>query len=58
MISVITEGVSRDQFMARHRANHVSIAYAGNREEALHALRVKAAMCAELDIAVLCALQL
>jgi hypothetical protein len=59
MVSVVTEGVSRDQFMARHRANHVSIAYAGNREEALHALRVKTAMCAELDIAVhLCGLQL
>ncbi len=52
MVSVVTEGVSRDAFMARHRANHVSIAYAGSRAEALHALAVKASMCAELGIAV------
>jgi L-fucose isomerase-like protein len=52
MVSVITEGVSRDQFMARHRANHVSIAYASDREQALHALGVKAAMCAGLDMHV------
>lgn len=52
MVSVITEGVSRDQFMARHRANHVSIAYARSREEALRALAVKAAMCSGLGIQV------
>jgi hypothetical protein len=52
MVSVITEGVSRDAFMARHRANHVSIAYAGSREEAMRALQVKAAMCAALGITV------
>ena len=58
MVSVVTEGVSRDQFMARHRANHVNIAYASSRKEALHALYVKAAMCSELDIKVhLCGLQ-
>lgn len=59
MISVVTEGVSRDQFMARHRANHVSIAYAGSRSEALHALAVKAAMCSALNIQVnLCGVNL
>jgi hypothetical protein len=52
MVSVVTEGVSRDAFMARHRANHVSIAYAGSRDEAMQALAVKASMCAELGIAV------
>ena len=50
MVSVVTEGVSRDAFMARHRANHVSIAYAADRAQALHALAVKASMCAELGI--------
>jgi hypothetical protein len=59
MVSVVTEGVSRDQFMARHRANHVSIAYANSREEALRALAVKAAMCAELHLHVhLCGVSL
>jgi hypothetical protein len=59
MVSVITEGVSRDQFMARHRANHVNIAYAESREDALHALSVKAAMCTALDISVhICGLNL
>jgi hypothetical protein len=59
MVSVVTEGVSRDAFMARHRANHVSIAYAGDRSEAMHALAVKAAMCAELGITVhLCGVSL
>lgn len=52
MVSVATEGVSRDQSMARHRANHVSIAYANSREEALRALAVKAAMCSELNLKV------
>lgn len=52
MISVITEGIGRDAFMARHRANHVSIAYAGSHEEALKALTVKASMCAALGIRV------
>jgi L-fucose isomerase-like protein len=52
MVSVVTEGVDRDAFMARHRANHVSIAYAGSRDEALRALQVKAGMCAALGITV------
>ncbi|MBS1822796.1 MAG: fucose isomerase, partial [Acidobacteria bacterium] len=54
MVSVVTEGVGRDGFMARHRANHVSIAYAGSREEALKALAVKASMCDALGISVHC----
>jgi len=59
MVSVVTEGVSHDQFMARHRANHVSIAYANSHEEALRALAVKAAMCAELHLKVhLCGVSL
>jgi L-fucose isomerase-like protein len=52
MVSVVTEGVSRDQFMARHRANHVSIAYASSRDEAMKALALKAAMAAELGLSV------
>ncbi|MBS1801204.1 MAG: fucose isomerase [Acidobacteria bacterium] len=54
MVSVVTEGVDRNGFMARHRANHVSIAYAGSREEALKALTVKASMGVALGISVHC----
>ena len=52
MVSAVFEGVSRDAFMARHRANHVSIAYAPTAEGARKALAVKAAMFYELGISV------
>lgn len=52
MVSVIMKGISRDQFMARHRANHVSIAYAGTHQEARRALLVKASAFAQLGVAV------
>ena len=38
--------------MARHRANHVNVAYAPSAELADKALATKAAMLAELGIAV------
>jgi len=44
--------VSRDQLMARHRANHVNVAYAPSAEMADKALATKAAMLAELGITV------
>lgn len=52
LVSATFDGVSRDAFMARHRANHVSIAYAGSAEEAAKALAVKAAMFDALGIRV------
>jgi len=45
-------GITRDQFMARHRANHLNVAYAPSPQEADAALATKAAMFAELGIAV------
>jgi hypothetical protein len=45
-------GVTRDQFMARHRANHLNVAYAPNEEMANKALAAKAIMMAEMGIAV------
>jgi hypothetical protein len=45
-------GVNRDQFMARHRANHVSVAYARSSDEADKVLVAKSAMFAELGIKV------
>ena len=59
MVSVVLEGISRDQFMARHRANHINIAYATDRIQALYALSVKAVMAAALDVHVhLCGVSL
>ncbi len=52
MVNAIFDGVSRDSFMARHRANHVSIAYAPDAKAAAEALAVKAAMFHELGIKV------
>lgn len=52
MMHAILHGVTRDQFMARHHANHVNVAYAPSAEVADKALAAKAAMMAELGIEV------
>jgi hypothetical protein len=52
MISATFDGITRDAFMARHRANHVSIAYAPDEKRAAQALAVKAAMFQALGVRV------
>jgi len=52
IMSAILHGVSRDQLMARHRANHIQVAYAPSAELADKALSAKAAMFVEMDIIV------
>jgi hypothetical protein len=52
MVSTIFPGISRDAFMARHRANHVNIAYAPDPEAAARALAVKCAMFHALGLRV------
>ncbi|WP_328850081.1 fucose isomerase [Micromonospora globbae] len=52
IMHAVLHGVGRDQLMARHKANHVNVAYAPDRETADRALRVKAAMFAELGVQV------
>jgi hypothetical protein len=52
IMHAITYGVSRDQFMAKHKANHIQVAYAPDAEGANRALAVKAAMFREMGIAV------
>jgi hypothetical protein len=49
-MNVILHGVTRDQFMGRHRANHVNVAYAPSAEEADKVLAAKASMFASLGI--------
>lgn len=52
MVSAVFDGITRDSFMARHRANHVNIAYANDANQAATALAVKAAMFHSLGIEV------
>jgi hypothetical protein len=52
IVHTILHGVSQNQMMARHRANHVNVAYAPSAEAAGKALTTKAAMLAELGIHV------
>lgn len=52
MVNTVFDGVSRDSFMARHRANHVNIAYAPDKKTAGLALAVKAAMFYGLGVRV------
>jgi hypothetical protein len=48
----LLHGVSRDQLMGRHKANHINVAYAPSAEAADLALMVKAAMFKEMGIEV------
>ncbi len=52
IMHAVTYGVSRDQFMARHKANHIQVAYANSAKEADAALLAKAAMADALGIDV------
>ena len=52
IVHAILHGVSQNQMMARHRANHLNVAYAPSAEAADKALATKAAMLAELGIHV------
>jgi hypothetical protein len=49
---VVLHGVSRDQFMARHKANHAQLVYAPDAETADRALVAKAAMLDRMGIRV------
>jgi hypothetical protein len=52
IMHVVLHGITRDQFMARHPANHVNVAYAETAAGADAMLAAKAAMMAELGIQV------
>ncbi|HVU33400.1 MAG TPA: fucose isomerase [Opitutaceae bacterium] len=52
IMHAVTYGVTRDQMMARHKANHIQVAYAKSAREADLALFTKAALAAELGIDV------
>jgi len=52
IMHAVTYGVSRDQFMAKHKANHIQVAYANSAKEADKALLAKAAMAEAMGIDV------
>ena len=52
IMNAVLYGVSRDQLMAKHKANHVQVAYGSDAASANAALAAKAAMFAEMGIAV------
>jgi len=52
MMHAVTYGVTRDQFMARHKANHIQVAYAPGAEAANKALATKAAMFSAMGMEV------
>lgn len=52
ILNAVLHGVTRDQMMARHRANHIQVAYAPTAEAADRALAAKAAMFDSLGLEV------
>jgi hypothetical protein len=52
IMHAVTYGVSRDQMMARHKANHIQVAYANSAADADRAMLTKAAMADALGMSV------
>jgi hypothetical protein len=52
IMHAVLHGITRDQFMARHKANHLQVAYAPDDESADRALQAKAATFGALGMRV------
>jgi len=52
IMHAVLKGISRDQMMARHKANHIQVVYAPNESQAHRATRIKAAALSELGLDV------
>ena len=52
MMHMVMRGITRDQFMARHKANHIQVVYAPTEADARRALFAKAAAMNELGMNV------
>jgi hypothetical protein len=50
IMHAVTYGTSRDQMMARHKSNHIQVAYAPSAEAARDALAAKTAMLEEMGV--------
>ena len=53
IMHAVTYGVSRDQMMARHKSNHIQVAYAKSADAADKAMMAKAAMAEGLGMKVM-----
>jgi hypothetical protein len=54
IMHAVTYGVSRDQMMARHKANHIQVAYAHTEADADKAALAKAALAEAMGLRVAC----
>ena len=52
VMHAVLKGISRDQMMARHKANHIQVAYAPDEDAARRALHAKAAAMHALGLDV------
>ncbi len=52
IMHAVFKGITRDQMMARHKANHIQVVYAPNEKQAHRAARIKAAALAALGLEV------
>lgn len=52
IMHAVLQGITRDQMMARHKANHIQVVYAPDKERARKGLYVKAAAMRELGLNV------
>ncbi|MBD3171874.1 fucose isomerase [Candidatus Bathyarchaeota archaeon] len=52
IMSAVLHGISRNQFMAKHKANHIQVVYAPSAEDADKALAAKASMLHDLGFKV------
>lgn len=52
MMHAVLQGITRDQMMARHKSNHIQVAYAPDRQSAAGAMYAKAAAMQELGLQV------
>jgi L-fucose isomerase, C-terminal domain. len=52
IMHAVLQGISRDQMMGRHKANHIQVAYAPGKAAARRALFAKAAAMDELGVNV------
>ncbi len=52
IMHAVLKGITRDQMMARHKANHIQVVYAPNERQAHRACRIKAAFLQHLGLEV------
>ena len=52
IMHAVLYGITRDQMMAKHMANHIQVAYANSAEEADKAMLAKASLASALGLEV------